>query len=267
MEVCGETMSEALLSVRKLDKVFRVSTSGIASLKTMMVWWKKRNMRVIHVLKGISFEVRRGECVAVVGRNGAGKSTLLSLIARVYKPTSGSAEVHGRMAPLLELGAGFHPDLTGYENIFFNGVILGLSRREMQSRIGKIIEFSELGSHIHQPTRTYSSGMMARLGFAVAVHVDADLLIVDEVLAVGDFDFERKCYAKIDEFRAAGGTILFVSHDMDAVRRVADRCVWLHNGLVQEIGPAETVIPKYEAAPKDAELVPAANLDGGPVDD
>jgi ABC-type polysaccharide/polyol phosphate transport system ATPase subunit len=160
----------------------------------------------------------------------------------------------GRMAPLLELGAGFHPDLSGYENIFFNGVILGLTRREMQERIQSIIDFSELGSHIHQPTRTYSSGMLARLGFAVAVHVDAEILIVDEVLAVGDFDFEQKCYAKIDEFRAAGGTILFVSHDMDSVRRVADRCVWLHDGNVREIGPPLEIIPRYEAAPKGAIL-------------
>jgi lipopolysaccharide transport system ATP-binding protein len=246
------------LSVRKLDKVFRVSSSGIASLKTMLLWWKRRNMRTIHVLRGISFDVKKGECVAVVGRNGAGKSTLLSLIARVYKPTSGEVVVNGRLAPLLELGAGFHPDLTGYENIYFNGIILGLSRKEMQSRIDRIIQFSELGSHIHQPTRTYSSGMLARLGFAVAVHVDADVLIVDEVLAVGDFDFERKCYAKIDEFRANGGTILFVSHDVEAVRRVADRCVWLHNGDIREIGPPDEIIPRYEAAPKDVELQPEA---------
>jgi lipopolysaccharide transport system ATP-binding protein len=250
-------LRDPVLSVRELDKVFRVSTSGIASIKTMLLWWKKRNLRVIHVLKGISFEVFPGECVAVVGRNGAGKSTLLSLISRIYKPTKGSISVQGRLAPLLELGAGFHPDLTGYENIFFNGVILGLSRQQMQSRIDQIIEFSELGSHIHQPTRTYSSGMLARLGFSVAVHIDADLLIVDEVLAVGDFDFERKCYAKLDEFRARGGTILFVSHDMDAIRRVADRCVWLHDGLIREIGPPDEIIPRYEAAPK-GDLVPEA---------
>jgi lipopolysaccharide transport system ATP-binding protein len=253
----GKHQSPAL-SVRSLDKVFRVSASGIASLKTMLLWWKRREMRTIHVLKGVSFDVMPGECVAVVGRNGAGKSTLLSLIARVYKPTSGEVIVKGRMAPLLELGAGFHPDLTGYENIYFNGIILGLTRKEMQSRIDRIIEFSELGSHVHQPTRTYSSGMLARLGFAVAVHVDADVLIVDEVLAVGDFDFEQKCYAKIDEFRAQGGTILFVSHDLDAIRRVADRCVWLHDGHIREIGPPDQILPRYESTPKDAELVPKA---------
>jgi lipopolysaccharide transport system ATP-binding protein len=251
-------MSTPALSVRKLDKLFHVSTSGIASLKTMLLWWKRREMRQIHVLKGISFEVNRGECVAVVGRNGAGKSTLLSLIARVYKPSSGQIEVNGRIAPLLELGAGFHPDLTGYENIYFNGIILGLTRKQMQGRIDEIVAFSELGSHIHQPTRTYSSGMLARLGFAVAVHVDADVLIVDEVLAVGDFDFEQKCYLRIEEFRRSGGTILFVSHDVDSILRVADRCVWLHNGNIRDIGPPKEIIPKYQAAPKDSEVIPEA---------
>jgi lipopolysaccharide transport system ATP-binding protein len=249
-------MKEPSLSVQALDKLFHVSTSGIASLKTMLLWWKRREMRHIHVLKGISFDVMPGECVAVVGRNGAGKSTLLALIARVYKPTSGRVVVRGRLAPLLELGAGFHPDLTGYENIFFNGVILGMTRKQMQSRIKDIVDFSELGSHIHQPTRTYSSGMLARLGFAVAVHVDAEVLIVDEVLAVGDFDFERKCYARIEEFRRNGGTILFVSHDTEAVLKIADRCVWLHNGNIREIGPPAEIIAKYELAPKDEEIIP-----------
>jgi ABC-type polysaccharide/polyol phosphate transport system ATPase subunit len=164
------------------------------------------------------------------------------------------------MAPLLELGAGFHPDLTGYENIFFNGVILGLSRKEMQSRIDAIIEFSELGSHIHQPTRTFSSGMLARLGFAVAVHVDAEILIVDEVLAVGDFDFEQKRYARLEEFRRGGGTILFVSHDLDSVRRVADRCVWLHDGHIKEIGSPAEILPRYESTPKSEPLLPDAEL-------
>ncbi len=251
-------MRPPVLSIKALDKVFNLSTSGAASLKTMLLWWKQREIRTLHVLKGISFDVGRGECVAVVGRNGAGKSTLLSLIARVYKPTSGSVEIQGRIAPLLELGAGFHPDLSGYENIFFNGVILGLTRKEMASRIDSIIAFSELGPHIHAPTRTYSSGMLARLGFSVAVHVDADLLLVDEVLAVGDFEFERKCYARIDEFRAAGGTILFVSHDTDSIRRIADRCVWLHDGHIRQVGPPETIIPLYESAPLALEPEPSA---------
>lgn len=235
------------ISIRALRKEFRINNSGAAALKTALLWWKKRKLQHLEVLKSIDLDVMPGECVAVVGRNGAGKSTLLSLLARVYKPTSGTIELSGRIAPLLELGAGFHPDLTGRENIFFNGVILGLSRKEIQGRIEKIIDFSELRSHIDAPVRTYSSGMLARLGFSVAVHVDAEILLVDEVLAVGDFEFERKCYAMIDDFRSKGGTILVVSHQMDSVRRVADRCVWLQNGSIRMVGPADEVIPAYEA--------------------
>jgi len=244
------------IEIRDLQKGFVVNNSGAASLKTQIMWWKKRKLQRFEVLKGISFDVMPGECVAVVGRNGAGKSTLLSLLARVYKPTSGSVKMNGRVAPLLELGAGFHPDLSGYENIYFNAIILGLTRKQVRERIDKIIEFSEISTHIHAPTRTYSSGMLARLGFAVAVHVDAEILIVDEVLAVGDYEFERKCYAKIDEFRANGGTILVVSHDMDSVRKVADRCVWLHQGLIKMVGSPDEVIPEYESTPLPTDAAP-----------
>ncbi len=243
------TMSALPIVVTDLSKEFVVNTSGSNSLKTALLWWKPRARTHFEVLKGISFDVKPGECVAVVGRNGAGKSTLLALLARVYKPTSGSIQVTGRMAPLLELGAGFHPDLTGRENIFFNSIILGLTRKQVAERIDKIIAFSELADHIDSPTRTFSSGMLARLGFSIAVHVDAEILLVDEVLAVGDFEFERKCYAKIDEFRASGGTILFVSHNTAAVRRVSDRCIWLHNGNIKMVGAADEVIPAYESTP------------------
>ncbi|AIE87742.1 ABC transporter ATP-binding protein [Fimbriimonas ginsengisoli] len=245
-----------MIEIRELRKEFSMSSSGIGSVKTLLLWWKRRQIVTFEVLKGISFDVMPGECVAVVGRNGAGKSTLLSLLARVYKPTAGSVAMHGRVAPLLELGAGFHPDLSGYENIYFNAIILGLTRKQIKERIDKIIEFSELASHIHAPTRTYSSGMLARLGFAVAVHVDADILIVDEVLAVGDYEFERKCYTKIDEFRAGGGTILFVSHNMESVHRVADRCVWLHQGTIKKIGPPGEVVPEYESTPLPTDAAP-----------
>lgn len=234
-----------MIRVANLKKEFLLSHAGIGSLKTALLWWRKRSFEHLQVLRGISFEVSAGECVAMVGKNGAGKSTLLSLLARVYKPTSGSIEIGGRVAPLLELGAGFHPDLTGVENVFFNGVVLGLTRKEVAARLDRIIDFAELRHHIDAPVRAYSSGMLARLGFAVAVHVDADVLIVDEVLAVGDYEFEQKCYAKIDEFRASGGTILFVSHQMDAVRRVADRCIWLRDGLIAADGEPEAVIDAY----------------------
>lgn len=233
------------IRIRDLRKEFLLSHSGAGSMKTLLLWWKRRSFEHLQVLKGISFEVQRGECVAVVGRNGAGKSTLLSLLARVYRPTSGEMEIQGRVAPLLELGAGFHPDLTGIENVFFNGVVLGLTRKEVAARLDRIIDFAELRHHIDAPVRAYSSGMLARLGFSVAVHVDADVLLVDEVLAVGDYEFEQKCYSKIDEFRAAGGTILFVSHQMDAVRRVADRCIWLREGLIEMEGAPGEVIAAY----------------------
>ncbi len=240
-------MSEVALRITDLKKEFALSHAGTGSIKTMLLWWRRRRIEQLEVLRGVSLELKKGETVALVGRNGAGKSTLLSLIARVYKPTSGSIEVFGRVAPLLELGAGFHPDLTGRENVFFNGVILGLTRREITARMDSIIAFAEIERHIDAPVRGYSSGMLARLGFAVAVHVDADVLIVDEVLAVGDFAFEQKCYRRIDEFRAAGGAILFVSHEEEAVERVADRCIWLHSGLIEREGDPKEVLAAYHA--------------------
>ncbi len=240
-------MSTSIVSVKNIRKEFVLSHSGAASLKTLLLWWKKRRVEQLVALKDLNLEIRKGECVALVGRNGAGKSTLLSLLSRIYKPTSGTIEVSGKLAPLLELGAGFHPDLTGVENVVFNGVILGLTRKQVYDRMDNIIEFAELRRHIDAPVRTYSSGMLARLGFSVAVHVDAEILIVDEVLAVGDYAFEQKCYARIDAFRKDGGTILFVSHNMESVRRVADRCVWLKDGKVEMDGDPETVIAAYQS--------------------
>jgi ABC-type polysaccharide/polyol phosphate transport system ATPase subunit len=247
MEVRGEAVSEPAIRIQDLEKEFRLSHSGVGSLKTLVLWWKRPTIERLRVLRGVSFDVAKGESVAVVGKNGAGKSTLLSLVARVYKPTSGHIAINGRVAPLLELGAGFHPDLTGVENVFFNGVILGLTRKQVNERLPDIIEFSGLKKHIDAPVRTYSSGMLARLGFACAVHVDADILLVDEVLAVGDFEFEQKCYETIEDFRRRGGSILFVSHSMDAVRRAADRVVWLKSGQIEAQGSLEDVIPRYES--------------------
>lgn len=241
-------MNQPVIRVCDLHKEFLLSHSGSASIKTLLLWWKRRTLEHLKVLRGINLDVAAGETVAVIGRNGAGKSTLLSLIARVYKPTSGTVTVNGRLAPLLELGAGFHPDLSGLENIFFNGVVLGLTRKEVAARLDDIVEFSELKSHIDAPVRTYSSGMLARLGFAVAVHVNADALLVDEVLAVGDIQFEQKCYAKIQEFRAAGGSILFVSHDLESVSKLADRVVWLKDGLIEQEGDPEEVLKAYRDA-------------------
>ncbi len=235
------------IELKGVTKEFLLSHSGTGSIKTALLWWKKRRLEHLKVLDDLSLEIPKGQCAALIGRNGAGKSTLLSLIARVYKPTSGEVVVGGRIAPLLELGAGFHPDLTGLENIIFNAMILGLTRAQATERIDQIVEFSELHKHIDAPVRSYSSGMQARLGFAIAAHVDAEILIVDEVLAVGDYAFEQKCYNHIESFRAAGGTILFVSHQMDSIRRTADRCLWLENGKIKMDGDPDQVIDAYYA--------------------
>lgn len=236
---------KVMIRMSGVTKRFQLSTSGAASIKTALLWWRRRKTEERTVLDDVSLDVHAGECLAIIGRNGAGKSTLLSLLARIYRPTAGTIEVNGRVAPLLELGAGFHPDLTGVENILFNAVILGLTRQQVRERLDAIMEFSELGPYLHAPVRTYSSGMQARLGFSVAMHVDAEILIVDEVLAVGDRQFERKCYAKIDEFRRNGGTILLVSHQVETVRRFADRAAWLHNGKLDRIGEPEEIVRHY----------------------
>ena len=238
-------MSQPLLEIIDLKKGFTIRNSNIGSIKTLLSWKKRSKPIYKDVLNGVSLSISAGECVALVGKNGAGKSTLLSIISRVYKPNGGEVITHGRIAPLLELGAGFHPDLTGIENVLFNGVILGLTRKQVRERMDSIIEFSELGDAVHQPVRSFSSGMLARLGFSIAVHVDAAILIVDEVLAVGDYEFEEKCYQRISKFLAEGGAVLFVSHQKRAIERVATRCVWLKNGEVQMDGEVEETLRQY----------------------
>jgi len=242
--------------LRGITKEFLLSHSGIGSIKTLLLWWQRRRLERLQVLKGIDLDIYPGACTALIGRNGAGKSTLLALIARVYKPTRGEITVNGRLAPLLELGAGFHPDLTGIENVLFNGVVLGLTRAQVRERLPSIVAFSGLERHIDAPVRTYSSGMLARLGFSVAIHVDADVLIVDEVLAVGDLGFEERCYEKIAQMRADGKTILFVSHDLDAIARVAQRCIWLHDGKIAADGSPSDVIREYQLAVEGHEAEP-----------
>jgi len=196
-------------------------------------------------LQDVSFTVERGETVGLIGPNGAGKSTALKLISRIIEPTSGRIEVSGRVGALLELGAGFHPDLTGRENIYLNGSILGLSRAQIRHRLGDIIAFAELERFIDVPVKHYSSGMYVRLGFSVAVHTDPEILLVDEVLAVGDAAFQRKCLDRINHLRQQGVTILFVSHSAERIRAICSRALWLDDGRLVVDGPAESVVTRY----------------------
>jgi lipopolysaccharide transport system ATP-binding protein len=203
-----------------------------------------RNNR-FEALKDISFKVRKGETLGIIGRNGAGKSTILGLIAGVLKPSSGKIIVNGRILPLLELGGGFHHELTGRENIMLNGVLLGLTKSEVVRKMNEIIEFSELGEFIDQPIRVYSSGMLARLGFSVVAHLDPEILLIDEILAVGDLEFQKKCIDKMMSFKKSGVTIVFVSHSLLEVKKICDRVMWIDNHSAKMIGKPEEVIIQY----------------------
>jgi lipopolysaccharide transport system ATP-binding protein len=197
------------------------------------------------VLKDISLTVQKGEILGIIGRNGSGKSTLLKLLAGIYRPDAGRISVHGRVGALLELGAGFHPEFSGRENIFLNGIVLGLSKREVRQRLDDIVRFAELEAFIDEPVKNYSSGMYTRLGFAVAVHADPDILFIDEILAVGDEAFQQKCFDKVSEFRRLGKTIILVSHDLGSVQRWCDDVLWLEAGKVQERGMPRRVVDLY----------------------
>lgn len=237
------------IEVRDLHKEFNLQHHGMGSFKNMVTQYRhKPKKEIFEVLKGISFDVHWGEGLALVGRNGAGKSTLLSLLSRVIKPTSGSVKVYGKVAPLLELGAGFMMDLTGLDNIYFNAIMLGMTRQQVEEKIDSIIDFSELHRHIDAPLRNYSSGMMARLGFSIAAHVDADILIVDEALSVGDYAFQEKCMDHLRSFRKKGGTALFVSHSPGHVKNVAERCILLSGGKIVGEGDPDTILAMYHAA-------------------
>lgn len=210
-------------------------------------------------LEGVNFEICKGESFGFIGRNGAGKSTLLGLIAGVLAPERGAVAVNGRVSPLLELGAGFHPELTGRENILLNGVLLGLTRAEVEAHTGEIIEFSELGEFIDQPVRTYSSGMYAKLGFAVVSTLNPEILLVDEILSVGDLAFSHKCEKKFEEFRTHQDvTIVLVSHSLGSVAALCDRAAWVENKTIRMIGPAGEVIREYEAANAPTVAMPEA---------
>jgi ABC-type polysaccharide/polyol phosphate transport system ATPase subunit len=231
--------------VDRVSQRFRVSTHPQRTLKDLFVARGRRDTREVWALRDVSLTAEPGEALGLVGRNGSGKTTLLKLVSRIFRPTSGRIEAGGRVASLLELGAGFHPDFTGRENVFLNGSIYGLSRARVTELMDEIVAFAELERFIDLPVRTYSSGMYMRLGFSVAAHLEADVLLLDEVFAVGDEAFQRKCFGKIHEFKRRGGTIAFVSHDAQAVEMLCDRAVLLARGEVAFDGSTREAIARY----------------------
>lgn len=216
------------------------------SLKDRVVYFReRRHTKPREVLHGISFDVKKGEAIAIIGRNGSGKSTMLKLLTKILRPNAGTVETEGRISCLIELGAGFHPDMTGRENIYINASIFGLGKKEIDRRIDSIIEFSEIGSHIDERVRNYSSGMYMRLAFAIAINVDADILIVDEILAVGDVAFQEKCLKKILEMKANGTTIVMVTHSVEQAQMISDRVLWINDGNLMEDGEPKKVCDDY----------------------
>jgi ABC-type polysaccharide/polyol phosphate transport system ATPase subunit len=244
-------MTPGEIRVGGVSRRFRVHARETRTLKDLFVQRGSSGAEDIWALRDVSIDVARGEAVGLIGRNGSGKTTLLRLIAGIIKPTTGRVEAEGRIGSLLELGAGFHPDFTGRENVFLNGAIQGLRRAEIRERFDEIVGFAELEHAIDRPVRTYSSGMTMRLGFAIAAFLDADILLLDEVFAVGDEAFQRKCFGRIFQFKQGGGTIVFVSHDAAAVERLCERSVLLETGHVAFDGPTRDAVARYRRALAD----------------
>ncbi|MGA4533304.1 ABC transporter ATP-binding protein [Ectopseudomonas chengduensis] len=222
--------NDIAIKIQELTKVYKLYESPMSRLKEALHPFKKKYHRDFHALQNLSLEIKKGECVGIVGKNGSGKSTLLKVITGVLTPTSGSVTVQGKVSAILELGAGFNPEMTGVENIYLNNALNGMNKAQTDKKIKEIIEFADLGDFIHQPIKTYSSGMKARLAFAVSINVEPDILIVDEALSVGDASFGRKCFAKMEEIRAKGATILFVSHSDSSVVSLCNKAIWLSRG-------------------------------------
>jgi lipopolysaccharide transport system ATP-binding protein len=240
-----------VLILENVTKEFRTYHRYHAGLKALVLNPRQimphRERDRFLAINEVSFAVCGGETFGILGRNGAGKSTLLGLIAGILRPTSGKISVHGRISPLLELGVGFTQELTGVENILINGVLLGLRRKEIEAKLEDIISFSGLSSFIDQPLKTYSSGMQIRLGFAIAIHVQPDILLVDEVLAVGDAEFQEKCFSRITDLQRAGVTIVLVSHNLNTVETLCDRAVWIDKGRIVTVGSPHEVVARYQS--------------------
>lgn len=241
-----ENSEDYKIIVDNVYKTFNVYLDRANTIKEKLLFFKSRNRKEKReVLKCINLKIKKGEVVALIGTNGSGKSTLLKLMTKIIYPNKGKIYTEGKLTSLLELGAGFHPDFSGRENIYFNASIFGLTKKEIDERLEDIIEFSELRPFIDNPVRTYSSGMYMRLAFSVAINVDADILLIDEILSVGDEHFQNKCFDKMRELKAKGKTMVFVTHSMQSVRNLCDRAVWLCNGEIKMDGETNTVVDEY----------------------
>lgn len=236
---------ENAIEVKNMTKQFNVYFDKANTLKEKLLFWKRGNKEVRTVLKDINIDIKKGETVALIGTNGSGKSTLLKLMTKIIYPTKGTVQTKGKLTSLLELGAGFHPDFSGRENIYFNASIFGLSKKEIDKRLDEIISFSELEEFIDNPVRTYSSGMYMRLAFSVAINVDADILLIDEILAVGDQHFQDKCFKRLEDLRDSNKTIVIVTHSLESVKKLCNRAIWIKDGSVREDGETSSVIEKY----------------------
>ena len=237
--------NDIAIKVENVTKTFKLFYDKPSTLKERLVFWNKKKADEHLVLENIDLDIKRGETVALIGVNGSGKSTLLKMMTKIIYPTKGKIATYGKLTSLLELGAGFHPDFTGRENIYFNAAIFGLTEKEIDDRLDTIIEFSELGDFIDSPVRTYSSGMYMRLAFSVAINVDADILLIDEILAVGDQHFQDKCFNKLEELRDSDKTIVIVSHSLNSVKKLCNRGIWIDKGKVKLDGDIKNVITEY----------------------
>lgn len=233
------------ITVENVYKNFKVYHDKGYSLKEKILFWQRNAYETRTVLNGISFKVDKGEAVGLIGKNGSGKSTTLKLLSRIMYPDKGVVNINGRVACLIELGAGFHPDMSGRENIYINASIFGLTKKEIDDKLQQIIDFSELWDFIDNPVRTYSSGMYMRLAFAVAINVAADILLIDEILAVGDIKFQEKCFNKLKEIKKAGTTIVIVSHSLGQIEEFCDKSIWLKDGKIAMIDTPQIVHKKY----------------------
>ncbi len=259
-------MSDIVIRAESLGKRYRVgereryfALRDVITRAFSFRWAKPAPKDYLWALRDVSFEIPQGQVVGLIGRNGAGKTTLLKLLSRITRPTTGSAEIHGRIGSLLEVGTGFHPELTGRENIYLSGAILGMRKREIDAKHDAIVDFAEVSRFLDTPLKFFSTGMQMRLAFAVAAHLEPEILLVDEVLAVGDLEFQRKCLGKMQDISSSGRTIVFVSHQMNQIRRLCERVFWMHGGQIRQSGPTGEVIAAYESAMLHGSIKEAAD--------